>query len=259
MAFSGGVDSSLVAALAARALGQRARWPSPRSRPRSRPASSTARAPSRRAIGIAHEDDHDRRSSRARATGATTPTAATTARPSSTTRSSSWPAPAATRRCSPARTRDDPATGGPACAQRPSTASSTRCSRPASARTRCARLAARARRPERRTSRRRRASPRACPYGTEVDPAVAAQVDRAELALKALGYPIVRVRHYGELGRVELAGGRPPAAPLAEGSADGRGGRPRRRLRRGRDRRRAVPLGLAQPLHHPPPRPRLSP
>ena len=25
------------------------------------------------------------------------------------------------------------------------------------------------------------------------------------VALKALGYPIVRVRHYGELGRVEIA------------------------------------------------------
>ena len=43
------------------------------------------------------------------------------------------------------------------------------------------------------------------PYGTEVDPAVLRQVDHAELALKALGYPVVRVRHYGELGRVEIA------------------------------------------------------
>lgn len=43
------------------------------------------------------------------------------------------------------------------------------------------------------------------PYGTEVDPAILRQVDRAELALKALGYAVVRVRHYGELGRVEIA------------------------------------------------------
>jgi uncharacterized protein len=43
------------------------------------------------------------------------------------------------------------------------------------------------------------------PYGTEVDPDVLRQVDRAELALKALGYPVVRVRHYGDLGRVEIA------------------------------------------------------
>jgi uncharacterized protein len=43
------------------------------------------------------------------------------------------------------------------------------------------------------------------PYGTSVDPVVLAQIDRAELALKALGYPVLRVRHYGALGRVELA------------------------------------------------------
>jgi uncharacterized protein len=42
------------------------------------------------------------------------------------------------------------------------------------------------------------------PYGTEVDPVVLAQIDRAEIALKALGYPVLRVRHYGTLGRVEL-------------------------------------------------------
>jgi uncharacterized protein len=42
------------------------------------------------------------------------------------------------------------------------------------------------------------------PYGTAVDPDVLAQVDRAELAVKALGYTVLRVRHYGGLGRVEL-------------------------------------------------------
>lgn len=50
------------------------------------------------------------------------------------------------------------------------------------------------------------------PYGTEVDPAVLAQVDRAELALKALGYRILRVRHLGDLGRVELAADELPRA-----------------------------------------------
>jgi uncharacterized protein len=44
------------------------------------------------------------------------------------------------------------------------------------------------------------------PYGTTVDPAVLAQIDRAELALKALGHRVLRVRHFGRLGRVELAG-----------------------------------------------------
>jgi uncharacterized protein len=43
------------------------------------------------------------------------------------------------------------------------------------------------------------------PYGTTVDPAVLAQIDMAELALKRLGYRVLRVRHFGELGRVELA------------------------------------------------------
>jgi uncharacterized protein len=42
------------------------------------------------------------------------------------------------------------------------------------------------------------------PYGTAVDPDVLAQVDRAELAVKALGYAVLRVRHHGALGRVEL-------------------------------------------------------
>src|SRR5438128_2122897 len=44
------------------------------------------------------------------------------------------------------------------------------------------------------------------PYGTPVTPEVLAQVDRAEQALKTLGYQVLRVRHYGDLGRVELAG-----------------------------------------------------
>jgi uncharacterized protein len=44
------------------------------------------------------------------------------------------------------------------------------------------------------------------PYGTAVDPVVLAQIDRAELALKSLGLRVLRVRHYGALGRVELAG-----------------------------------------------------
>jgi pyridinium-3,5-biscarboxylic acid mononucleotide sulfurtransferase len=42
------------------------------------------------------------------------------------------------------------------------------------------------------------------PYGTVVDPNVLAQIDRAELAVKALGHRVLRVRHFGELGRVEF-------------------------------------------------------
>ena len=43
------------------------------------------------------------------------------------------------------------------------------------------------------------------PYGTVVDPQTLARVDRAELAVKRLGYRVLRVRHYGRLGRVELS------------------------------------------------------
>ncbi len=43
------------------------------------------------------------------------------------------------------------------------------------------------------------------PYGTAVDPETLAQIDRAERAVKALGFPVLRVRHHGPLGRVEIA------------------------------------------------------
>ena len=42
------------------------------------------------------------------------------------------------------------------------------------------------------------------PHGTAVDPALLSQIDRAELAVKALGYPDLRVRHYGELAKLEF-------------------------------------------------------
>ena len=43
------------------------------------------------------------------------------------------------------------------------------------------------------------------PYGMVVTPEKLEQIDRAEDALRALGYRQVRVRHHGELARVELA------------------------------------------------------
>jgi uncharacterized protein len=55
------------------------------------------------------------------------------------------------------------------------------------------------------------------PYGTKVTPAALARVDRAEQGLKALGYRVVRVRHYGSLGRVELAADELPRALAAPG------------------------------------------
>ena len=45
------------------------------------------------------------------------------------------------------------------------------------------------------------------PHGTPVDPAALARIDRAETALKALGLGPLRVRHFDELGRVELSDG----------------------------------------------------
>jgi uncharacterized protein len=56
------------------------------------------------------------------------------------------------------------------------------------------------------------------PYGTEVTPAALAQVDRAEQALKALGFRVLRVRHHGDLGRVELAADELPRALAEAGS-----------------------------------------
>jgi uncharacterized protein len=43
------------------------------------------------------------------------------------------------------------------------------------------------------------------PYGTAVDPETLARIDRAERAVRALGFPVLRVRHHGILGRVEIA------------------------------------------------------
>jgi uncharacterized protein len=43
------------------------------------------------------------------------------------------------------------------------------------------------------------------PYGTAVDPQTLHQIDEAERAIRDLGFPILRVRHHGILGRVEIA------------------------------------------------------
>jgi pyridinium-3,5-biscarboxylic acid mononucleotide sulfurtransferase len=45
------------------------------------------------------------------------------------------------------------------------------------------------------------------PYGTAVSPATLARIDRAERGVRALGFPVLRVRHHGELGRLEVAAG----------------------------------------------------
>ena len=43
------------------------------------------------------------------------------------------------------------------------------------------------------------------PYGTEVTPEALARIDRAEQGVRALGFREFRVRHHGLLGRVEVA------------------------------------------------------
>jgi pyridinium-3,5-biscarboxylic acid mononucleotide sulfurtransferase len=43
------------------------------------------------------------------------------------------------------------------------------------------------------------------PYGTAVDPETLRQIDAAERAVRALGFPVLRVRHHGILGRLEVA------------------------------------------------------
>jgi pyridinium-3,5-biscarboxylic acid mononucleotide sulfurtransferase len=49
------------------------------------------------------------------------------------------------------------------------------------------------------------------PYGTEVTVELLSQVDRAEAALKRLGFTELRVRHYGDTARIEV-----PLAQLVE-------------------------------------------
>ena len=44
------------------------------------------------------------------------------------------------------------------------------------------------------------------PYGRRVDAETLRKVEQAERALKQLGYRVLRVRHYGKLARVELGG-----------------------------------------------------
>ena len=50
------------------------------------------------------------------------------------------------------------------------------------------------------------------PYGTPVSADVLSQVDRAELSLKQRGYRELRVRHFGDLGRVQLGPAELPRA-----------------------------------------------
>lgn len=54
------------------------------------------------------------------------------------------------------------------------------------------------------------------PYGTPVQTATLARIDRAEAAVRALGFPELRVRHHGARGRVEIAAADLPRARRPE-------------------------------------------
>lgn len=54
------------------------------------------------------------------------------------------------------------------------------------------------------------------PYGTEVTPARLRQVEQGEAALRALGFQQVRLRHHGDLARIEIAPEEMPRALDAE-------------------------------------------
>ena len=43
------------------------------------------------------------------------------------------------------------------------------------------------------------------PYGTAVEPQTLRQIDEAERNVKALGFAVLRVRHHGIMGRLEVA------------------------------------------------------
>jgi uncharacterized protein len=58
------------------------------------------------------------------------------------------------------------------------------------------------------------------PYGTAVDAETLARIDRAELAVKRLGYRVLRVRHYEERARVELAADELPRALTRAGTEE---------------------------------------
>ncbi len=61
------------------------------------------------------------------------------------------------------------------------------------------------------------------PYGTPVTPERLGQVERAEAALRALGLRDLRVRHHGDIGRIELGEGEIDGAFARREALVGRG------------------------------------
>ena len=202
------MDSSLVAALAAGALGEQALAVTAVSPALASGELDGARSVAR-AVGVRHElistaelerEDYPR-NDRFRCYDC---------KPSCTSGWPSWPGAADSPPCCPAPTPTTWVTGGPGCARRPSTASGI----PAGGvrgKDQVRALAQRLGVP----SADKPASPclaSRLPYGTPVSADVLSQVDRAELSLKQRGDRELRVRHFGDLGRVQLGAADLPRA-----------------------------------------------
>ena len=78
------------------------------------------------------------------------------------------------------------------------------------------------------------------PYGTAVDPETLQLIDRAERNVRDLGFPVLRVRHHGIMGRLEVDATDLATRPRRR-AADHRRHQARRLPPRG-DRPRALPL-----------------
>ena len=222
VAFSGGVDSSLVAALAARALGERALAVTAVS-----PALATGELDGARDVALRDRhpprDDHDRRA-RARGISRERPRPLLPLQDRSSTTGSAPSRRGGLRGGALRSQRRRPRRlAARAHARPPSTLSSIRCSRPASARTRSAQLARELGVP----SAEKPASPclaSRIPYGTAVDP-VGARADRS-------------CRARGEGARLPRAAG----APLRRRSA-GSSSRRTSSTRSPAERREAIVAG----------------
>ena len=57
------------------------------------------------------------------------------------------------------------------------------------------------------------------PYGTRIEPAILRRLDEAESVLKEMGFRQVRVRHHGDIARIEVEPGPIAARTDAEGLA----------------------------------------
>ena len=236
VAVSGGVDSSLVLALAARALGPDAVVAVTALAPVMVPGEAEAARALAATLGVAHVEVDVAAHGRAGASSPTRATAATCARAWCWTRCGPSPRNAAARWCSTAPTATTSATSARACAPPPSAACGTRCSRRGSASARSGGWRGRSAWPSG-TRRRRPVSPRASRTATGSRSRRSRASRAAERALRELGYRRCRVRAHGD--------SRP-----RRGAARGRRARGRRRSRSDR----APPARPRLHLRHPRPR-----